>query len=82
MRELSSSTVPHSSVSAPGHQGATPHLFSASVTMNSMSWGQLGGVLVKFPYSASKAWGSQVRILGVDLHTAHQPCCGRIPHTK
>ena len=36
-------------------------------------WGWLDGVVVKFTCSASAAWGSQVRILGMDLHTAHQP---------
>ena len=28
--------------------------------------------MVKFAHSASAAWGSQVWILGTDLHAAHQ----------
>ena len=28
--------------------------------------------MVKFAHSASVAWGLQVQILGMDLHTAHQ----------
>ena len=34
--------------------------------------GQPIGVEAKFTCSASAAWGSQVWILGADLHTAHQ----------
>ena len=34
--------------------------------------GQPGGVVVKFVHSASAAWGLQVQILDVDLHTTHQ----------
>ena len=33
---------------------------------------QPGGVLVKFTCSASAVQGSQVQILGADLHTTHQ----------
>ena len=37
-----------------------------------------GGVVVEFTHSTSVAWGSCIRILGVDLPTAHQamlwPC--------
>ena len=38
--------------------------------------------MVKFVHSASVAWGSQVLIPGLDLHTAqlNKPCCGGIPH--
>ena len=32
---------------------------------------QLHGQVVKFVHSALAAWGSQVRILGVDLPSAH-----------
>ena len=35
-------------------------------------WGQPVGIVVKFVHSALKASGLQIRILGVDLHTAHQ----------
>ena len=34
--------------------------------------GQPGGIVVKFAHSASVAQGSQVWILGADLHTTHQ----------
>ena len=34
--------------------------------------GQPGGVEVKFTGSASTAWGSQVWVLGANLHTTHQ----------
>ena len=36
------------------------------------AWGWPGGVVVNFVCPASAALGSQVQILGVDLHTAHQ----------
>ena len=32
-------------------------------------------------HSASVARGSRVWILGVDLCTAHQACCGSVPYT-
>ena len=35
-------------------------------------WGWPSGVVVKFTWSTSTAQGSQVRILGTGLHTAHQ----------
>ena len=34
--------------------------------------GLASGTVVKLACSASAAWGSQVWILGVDLHAAHQ----------
>ena len=34
--------------------------------------GRPGGIVVKFTHSALVARGSQVQILGVDLHTTHQ----------
>ena len=34
--------------------------------------GQPGGIVVGFTCSTWAAWGSQVQILGTDLHTAHQ----------
>ena len=40
------------------------------------------GIVVKFPHSALAAWGLNVQIPCVDLHIAHQPCCGGIPRTK
>ena len=39
---------------------------------NNMSRGQPSGIVVKYTCSASAAQGSQVRIPGMDLHTAHQ----------
>ena len=38
--------------------------------------------MVKFVRSALVARGSPVRILGADLHTAHQAMLGVIPHKK
>ena len=38
--------------------------------------------VVKFVYSASVAWGSQVQILGTDLHTTHQAMLWRHPTYK
>ena len=38
-----------------------------------------GGGVVKFARSALVAWGSQVRILGVDLALLIKPCCGGVP---
>ena len=35
-------------------------------------WGQPSGIVVKLACSALAAWGSGVRMLGVDLHTVHQ----------
>ena len=35
------------------------------------TWGQLGGIVVKFTYSALAGRGSRVRIPGMDLHTGH-----------
>ena len=40
--------------------------------------GRLSGVVVKFVCSASAAWGLQVHIPGVDLHTAQ----GGVPYVK
>ena len=37
-----------------------------------MPRGQPGGIVVKFTCSVSVAQGSQVQILGMDQHTAHQ----------
>ena len=44
--------------------------------------GQPGGTVVESAHSASAAWGSQVWIPGMDLHTTHQAQCGGIPFTK
>ena len=33
------------------------------------AWGWPSGIVVKFACSASVAWGSQVQISGMDLHT-------------
>ena len=41
-------------------------------------WGWPGGVVVKFPHSASVARGSQVQIPGVDLAPLIKPHCGDI----
>ncbi len=39
-----------------------------------MDWGQPGGLEVKLALFAVAAWGSQVRILGVDLaHLSSHP---------
>ena len=40
--------------------------------LKSIFRGWPGGIVVKFVHLALVAWGSQVRILGADLHTAHQ----------
>ena len=41
-----------------------------------------GGTAVKFVRSALAAWGSPVRILGVDMAPLGKPCCGRHPTYK
>ena len=46
------------------------------------SGGQPGGAVVKFVHSALVAWGSQVQILGTDLHHARQATRGSIPHRE
>ena len=37
-----------------------------------LTWGLVSGIVVELVHSALAAWGSQVQILGVDLHTTHQ----------
>ena len=49
---------------------------------NTEKRGQPSGIVVKFVPSASRAWGSQVQILGKDLHTAHQAVLSRHPTYK
>ena len=44
--------------------------------------GQPRGVVVKFAHSISIAQGSQVQILGMDLHTAHQAMLWQHPTYK
>lgn len=44
--------------------------------------GRPGGIMVKFRYSTSMVWGSQVQILGSDLHTTHQAVLGWHPIYK
>ena len=44
------------------------------------NWGQPVGAVVKFAYSASAAWSSPVRILGVDPHTACQAMLWQASH--
>ena len=44
--------------------------------------GQRGGIVVKFAHSASVTQGSRVRILGMDLDTAHQAMLWRCPTYK
>ena len=41
-----------------------------------------GGTAVKCAHSASEAWGSLVRIPGVDMAPLGTPCCGRRPIYK
>ena len=43
------------------------------------SWGWPAGIVVKFTRSALAARGSLIRILGADLHTAHQAMLWRCP---
>ena len=65
-------------------------LFKVDFTTNLYLWGfknlgggsQPHGWLVKFMCSTSAARSSPVRILDTDLHAAHQPCCGGIPHRR
>ena len=49
-------------------------------------WGQFpswsGGIVIKFMCSAVAAWGSWVRIPGMDLHSAHQAMLWRRPIYK
>ena len=47
-----------------------PSLASISKPHTSGGWPHVR--VVKFMHSASEAWGSPVRILGLDLHAAHQ----------
>ena len=44
--------------------------------------GRPGGTMVKFTHSASRAWGSWVRMLGADMAPLGMPCCGRRPTYK
>ena len=41
-----------------------------------------GGTVVKFTCSTLAAQDLRVQILGMDLNTPHQGCCGSIPQTK
>ena len=52
---------------------SSPHYLHSSLTSFKIEYlrGRPGGVVVKFACSASAAWGLQVQIPGVDLHTAH-----------
>ena len=45
-------------------------------------WGWPGGIVIRFAYSTLVAWGSQIQILGTDLHTAHQAVLWRCPTYK
>ena len=62
--------------------GLYPSHLEALFSKSRFSQGQPSGIVVKFMHSTSVAWGSQVWILGMDLHTTYKPCCGGIPHTK
>ena len=44
--------------------------------------GRPGGLVVKFACSALVAQGSQARMPGTDLHTAHQPMLWQHPTYK
>ena len=44
--------------------------------------GQPHGQVVKFVCSTSVAWGSQVLVLGVGVHAAHQVMLGSNPHRR
>ena len=46
------------------------------------SRGQPDGAAVKFACSALAAWGSPVRIPGVDMALPGKTCCGRHPTYK
>ena len=53
---------------------------------SSKSKGEMGGrhsgTAVKFALSALAAWGSPVRVPGVDMAPLIKPCCGRRPTYK
>uniref|UniRef100_A0A9L0TL14 Uncharacterized protein n=1 Tax=Equus caballus TaxID=9796 RepID=A0A9L0TL14_HORSE len=56
---------------------------TSKVTIKKMKrQGWPGGAAVKFPLSASAAWGLPVRILGADTVPLGKPCCGRRPTYK
>ena len=44
--------------------------------------GQPGGAALKCAGSTLAAWGSPVRMLGVDMALLGRPCCGRHPTYK
>ena len=52
------------------------------ISKTSASRGWPFGTVVKFACSTSMAWGSPVRIPGVDMALLVKPCCGRCPTHK
>ena len=44
--------------------------------------GQFGGIVFKFPHSASVAQGSLFQIPGMDLQTTHQAMLWHVPYAK
>ena len=49
---------------------------------NLFTGGLPGGTVVNFAHSTSMAWGSAVRILGVDLHTTCQALLWQASHIE
>ena len=49
----------------------------ANPSRGKMVEGPARGTVVRFACSASAAWSSLVRILGVDMAPLGKPCCGR-----
>ena len=52
------------------------------LTEKVLFWGRPGGAVVKCSPSSSVAWGSPVRIPGVDMAPLGTRCCGRRPTYK
>ena len=60
----------------------TMHRKKSNAAENKLVGGRLGGMAVRFPRSASAAWGLPVRIPGMDMAPFGGPCCGRHPTYK
>ena len=59
-----------------------PHMRTVMLQLKVAFWGWPCGAVVKCARSASVAWGSPVRVLGVDMAPLGTPCCGRRPTYK